>query len=128
MSEGKITKLFTFEGLNRKEVEVAGAGDIVMIAGLPDIYIGETICENAEQEILPAINIDEPTISLNFLVNNSPFAGLDGKFVTNRQLKERLAKELQEINDKYFRLRIRNDAFAAASEHSGTALNCACAA
>lgn len=94
---GKITKLFTFEGLTRKEVDEATAGDIVMIAGLPDIYIGETICENESQDTLPAINIDEPTISLNFLVNNSPFAGRDGKYVTNRQIKERLEKEL-EIN------------------------------
>ncbi|PLX27860.1 translational GTPase TypA [Candidatus Parcubacteria bacterium] len=92
---GKITKLFTFEGLNRKEVDEAEAGDIVMTAGLPNIFIGETICENSDQELLPAINIDEPTISLNFLVNSSPFAGRDGKFVTNSQLKERLKKELE---------------------------------
>jgi len=95
--KGKITKLYTFQGLERKEVEMAEAGDIVMIAGLSDIYIGETICENENQECLPAIKIDEPTISLNFLVNNSPLAGKEGKFVTNRQLKERLEKEL-EIN------------------------------
>ena len=95
--KGKITKLFTFEGLKRKEVKKAQAGDIIMTAGLPDIYIGETICLDAEQEALPAINIDEPTISLNLFVNSSPFAGRDGKFVTNRQLKERLEKEL-EIN------------------------------
>jgi len=93
--ERKITKLFTFEGLNRKEVNEASAGDIVMVAGLPNIYIGETICDNENTEILPAINIDEPTISLNFLINNSPFAGREGKFVTNRQLKERLEKELE---------------------------------
>ncbi len=93
--EGKISKLFTFEGLKRKEIKSAGAGDIVMIAGLPNIYIGETICENANQEALPAINIDEPTISLNLFINNSPFAGKDGKYVTNRQLKERLEKELE---------------------------------
>ncbi|MDO8260523.1 MAG: translational GTPase TypA [Candidatus Magasanikbacteria bacterium] len=92
---GKINKLYTFEGLKRKEVDEANAGDIVMIAGLPDIYIGETICENPDQEALPAINIDEPTISLNFLVNNSPFAGREGKFVTSRQIKERLEKELE---------------------------------
>jgi len=92
---GKITKLFTFRGLKREEVASAGAGDIVMIAGLPDIYIGETICADAKQESLPAINIDEPTISLNFLVNNSPCAGREGKFVTNRQLRERLQKELE---------------------------------
>ncbi len=95
--EGKIAKLFTFEGLSRKEVRRAGAGDIIMIAGLPDIFIGETICENAQQKALPAINIDEPTISLELLVNDSKFAGNDGKYVTNRQLRERLKKEL-EIN------------------------------
>jgi len=93
--EGKIIKLFTFEGIKRKEVVEAKAGDIIMVAGLPNIFIGETICTNAEQEALPAINIDEPTISLNLFVNNSPFAGKDGKYVTNRQLKERLEKELE---------------------------------
>lgn len=96
-TSGKITKLYTFEGLNKKEVAEAEAGDIVMIAGLPSIYIGETICANAEQEPLPSIKIDEPTISLNFLVNDSPFAGREGKFVTSRQIRERLEKEL-EIN------------------------------
>ncbi|MCH8305826.1 MAG: GTP-binding protein, partial [Candidatus Marinimicrobia bacterium] len=94
---GTVNKLFTFEGVNRKEVDSASAGDIVMIAGISDIYIGETICENESQETLPAIDIDEPTISLDFLVNNSPFAGREGKYVTNRQLRERLEKEL-EIN------------------------------
>ncbi|MBU1445726.1 translational GTPase TypA [Patescibacteria group bacterium] len=92
---GKIVKLFTFEGLKRKEVQSAEAGDIVMISGLPNIFIGETICENEDQEALPAIDIDEPTISLNMLINNSPFAGREGKFVTNRQLKDRLEKELE---------------------------------
>jgi GTP-binding protein len=94
---GKVTKLFTFEGIARKDVKEAKAGDIVMIAGLPDIYIGETICLDENQEMLPAIEVDEPTISLNFLVNNSPFAGREGKFVTNTQIRERLEKEL-EIN------------------------------
>jgi GTP-binding protein len=97
VEKGKITKLFTFDGLEKKEVDEASAGDIVMIAGLPDIYIGETICADPEQESLPAINIDEPTISLNFLVNNSPFGGKEGKFVNNQKLRERLMKEL-EIN------------------------------
>ncbi len=91
----KITKLFTFYGLEKKEVDEAVVGDIVMVAGLPDIYIGETISENASQPLLPGIKIDEPTISLNFLVNNSPLAGQEGKFVTIRQLKERLKKELE---------------------------------
>ncbi len=93
----KITKLFTFWGLVRKEVSEATAGDIVMVAGLTDVNIGETIIDSADQPALPAIKIDEPTIALEFLVNNSPLAGREGKFVTSRQLKERLAKEL-EIN------------------------------
>lgn len=92
---GKVTKLYTFEGLDRKDIEEAGAGDIVMLAGLSDIFIGETICENADQTPLHAINVDEPTIALNFLVNNSPFAGREGKFVTTRQIRERLEKELE---------------------------------
>jgi GTP-binding protein len=94
---GKITKIFTFEGLTRKEVPEATAGDIIMIAGIPEIYIGDTVCENQDQEALPAIKVDEPTISLNFLVNDSPFAGREGKFVTGRQIRERLEREL-EIN------------------------------
>jgi GTP-binding protein len=93
----KITKLFTFEGISRKEVTEAIAGDIVLFAGLEDAYIGETVCEDDKQETLPSINIDEPTISLNFLVNDSPFAGREGKFVTGRQIRERLEREL-EIN------------------------------
>ncbi len=92
---GKISNVFTFYGLNRKEIDLAVAGDIVMIAGLPDIYIGETICENKDQTILPAIKIDEPTISLDLMVNSSPFAGQEGKYVTNSKLKERLEKELE---------------------------------
>ena len=94
---GKITKLFTFSGIKRKEVESATSGDIVLLAGIPDIYIGETLCEDESVEMMPHIAIDEPTISLNFLVNDSPFAGKEGKYVTSRQLKERLEKEL-EIN------------------------------
>src|ERR1035437_7873475 len=94
---GKVTKLFMFEGINRKEVTEATSGDIVLLAGIPDIYIGETLCEDESVEPLPHIAIDEPTISLNFLVNDSPFAGKEGKFVTSRQIKERLEKEL-EIN------------------------------
>jgi GTP-binding protein len=94
---GKITKLYTFEGLIRKDVQEAIAGDIVMIAGIPEIYIGDTVCETQDQIALPAIKVDEPTISLNFLVNDSPFAGKEGKFVTGRQIRERLEREL-EIN------------------------------
>lgn len=91
----KIVKLFTFMGMKREEVTEAVAGDIVMIAGIPDIFIGETISTNKEAELLPAITIDEPTIVLDFLVNNSPFAGKEGKFVTSRQIRERLERELE---------------------------------
>lgn len=92
---GAILKIYTFEGLTRKEVPEAVAGDIVMLAGLPNIYIGDTVCADAGQPLLPAIKVDEPTIALNFLVNNSPFAGREGKYVTSRQIKERLEKELE---------------------------------
>ncbi|MFH1759427.1 MAG: translational GTPase TypA [Patescibacteria group bacterium] len=95
--KGKITKLFTFEGLNRKEVNEASAGDIVMIAGLPEIFIGQTLLQNEDGEALPAIAVDEPTVSFFMFVNNSPFAGRVGKYVTGRQIRERLKKEL-EIN------------------------------
>jgi GTP-binding protein len=93
--EGKITKLFSFNGLNRVEAQSAEAGDIVMLAGVADIDIGETIAGDASVEPLPAIAVDEPTIALNFLVNNSPFAGREGKFVTTRQIRERLERELE---------------------------------
>lgn len=92
---GKVTKLFSFTGLTRVEADAAVAGDIVLIAGLTDIDIGETIAASADAEALPAIAVDEPTIALNFLVNNSPFAGREGKYVTSRQLRERLEKELE---------------------------------
>jgi GTP-binding protein len=90
-----VTKLFTFSGLDRTAVEEASAGDIVMVSGFSTIDIGETLCESAEQEALPAITVDEPTVSVMFLVNSSPFAGRDGKYVTNKQLRERLEKELE---------------------------------
>jgi GTP-binding protein len=93
--KAKLTKLYTFEGVQKKEVEVATAGDIIMLAGIPDIYIGETISTDENIEALPAIKIDEPTISLDFLVNDSPFAGREGKFVTGRQIRERLEKEME---------------------------------
>ncbi len=91
----RITKLFSFEGTVRKEVAEASAGDIVLIAGVADVNIGETFCTNPDVPSLPAIAIDEPTISLNFLVNDSPFAGREGKFVTSRQIRDRLERELQ---------------------------------
>jgi len=95
IKQANIAKIKTFEGLVTKEVEEVTSGDLVMIAGIPDIYIGDTICENENQESLPAITIDDPTISMNLFVNNSPFAGKDGHFVTSRQIKERLEKELE---------------------------------
>ncbi len=95
--QGRVVKLFTFKGLQKVEAAEVVAGDIVMVAGLIDIFIGETVTDNAATEPLPAIAIDEPTITLNFLVNNSPFAGREGKFVTTRQIRERLEREL-EIN------------------------------
>ena len=92
---GKITKLFTFKGLEKIDTPEATAGDIVLVAGLPDIYIGETVTDNAEAIPLPAIAIDEPTIALTFLINNSPFGGREGKFITSRQLREYLERELE---------------------------------
>jgi len=95
MRTGRITKVFTFKGLERVEVPEAPMGDIALLAGLPDIYIGETITTDEQAAPLPAIAVDEPTITLNFLVNNSPFAGREGKYVTGRQIRERLQKELE---------------------------------
>ncbi|PJC37487.1 translational GTPase TypA [Candidatus Peregrinibacteria bacterium CG_4_9_14_0_2_um_filter_53_11] len=92
---GKITKLFVFEGLKQVEVESVEAGDICAAAGIDDITIGETIADKANPVPLPMIEIDEPTMEMNFLVNNSPFAGREGKFVTNRHLRERLDRELE---------------------------------
>jgi len=92
---GKITKIFGFRGTAREELSEAESGDIVLIAGLPDIFIGETIMSDENGEQLPAITIDEPTIALDFLVNDSPFAGREGKFVTGRQIGDRLKKELE---------------------------------
>jgi GTP-binding protein len=92
---GKVTKIFTFRGVTRVETDEAMAGDIVMIAGIPNIFIGDTVTTDASVEPLPAITVDEPTIELNFLVNNSPFAGREGKFVTSRQIRERLERELE---------------------------------
>ncbi len=93
--QGKVIKMFTFKGLQKIETEEVTAGDIAMIAGLTDIFIGETVCDSTDAQPLPAIAIDEPTITLNFLVNNSPFAGKEGKFVTTRQIRERLERELE---------------------------------
>ncbi len=91
----RISKLFVTEGIKKVEKDVAYFGDIVTVAGCADISIGDTICEKDVINPLPPIEIEKPTLSMNFLVNNSPFAGQSGKFLTNRHLKERLDKELE---------------------------------
>ncbi|TJY43399.1 translational GTPase TypA [Cohnella pontilimi] len=93
--QARIEKLFGFQGLKRNEIEEAAAGDIVALAGLKDINIGETVADPANPEQLPVLTIDEPTLQMTFLVNNSPFAGREGKWVTSRKLRERLFKELE---------------------------------
>lgn len=94
-SKGKITKLFGFHDLGRVEIQEASAGDIVGIAGFSDIQIGETLCDPENPQALPLIKVDEPTLQMNFSVNDSPFAGQEGKFVTSRQLRKRLYTELE---------------------------------
>ncbi len=94
-TQGKIAKLFTYEGLKRVEAEEIEAGDIVAIAGIQDINIGETICDVNHPEKIEFVNIDEPTVSMTFSVNDGPFAGKEGKFVTSRHIRDRLMKELE---------------------------------
>jgi GTP-binding protein len=91
----KISKVYTFEGLDRVEVKEISAGDIVAIAGIPDIYVGETIADSEEAAPLPAIRVDPPTLAMTFVINNSPFSGRDGKYVTSRHLHARLIKETE---------------------------------
>ena len=93
--KGKVVKLSTFKGISKVETPEAFAGDIVMIAGFEDINIGDTLTDSDAAEPLPAIKVDEPTIALQFMPNSSPFAGREGKYVTSRQIKERLEKELE---------------------------------
>lgn len=92
--KGRILKVMGYEGLSRVEVSHAGAGDIVAISGIDDISISDTLCDPSEIEALPTLTVDEPTISMTFQVNTSPFAGQDGRFVTSRQIRERLHQEL----------------------------------
>lgn len=94
-SNVKTGRVYTYEGLSRRETETVPAGDIVCISGLGDINIGETICDLNCIDPLPVIEVDEPTISMNFIVNNSPFAGQEGEFVTSRHLRARLFRELE---------------------------------
>lgn len=91
----RIAKLYQFEGLKRVECDTATVGDIVCVSGVQDINIGETICSNDCVEPIPFVKIDEPTVSMNFIVNNSPFAGREGKYVTSRNLRDRLFKEIE---------------------------------
>ena len=91
----KVSKLYQFEGLKRTEVEEAKMGDLICISGIASLNIGETLCDPEHIDPLPFIKIDEPTISMNFVVNNSPFAGREGKFVTSRNIRDRLFKEVE---------------------------------
>jgi GTP-binding protein len=95
VSKGKISNLYVYEGLKRVQVKEAQAGDIVVLAGMSEVTIGDTICDPTDIKPLPPIIVEEPTMSMNFLVNTSPFAGKVGKFVTTRNIKERLEKELE---------------------------------
>lgn len=90
----KVSRLFTYHGLKRQEVEEAHAGDIVTVAGSESIHVGETICHRDYPEAIPVMNIDEPTMAMTFIINDSPFAGNEGKYVTSRHLENRLRKEI----------------------------------
>ena len=93
--QGKIAAVYTYEGLKRSTAESAGAGEVVCLSGITDIEIGETLCDPAKVEPLPFVEIDQPVMSMTFSINNSPFAGREGSFVTSRHLRERLYKELE---------------------------------
>ena len=95
IEHGKIAKLFTYVGLKRTEVESVQAGDIVCLSGIPDINIGDTICDSNNPEKIDFVDIDEPTVAMTFSVNNGPFAGREGQFVTSRHIRDRLFKELE---------------------------------
>jgi GTP-binding protein len=91
----RVSKIFGFFGLKRQEIQEAYAGDLIAVSGMEDINVGETVCPVEHQEPLPVLRIDEPTLQMTFLVNNSPFAGKEGKFVTSRKIEERLRAQLQ---------------------------------
>ena len=95
ITQGRIAKVYTHGGLNKVEVEEGKAGDIIELAGLPDINIGDTICDFNHPEKIPFVDIDEPTVSMTFSVNNGPFAGKEGQFITSRHIRDRLFKELE---------------------------------
>ena len=91
----RVTKLFGFFGLKREEIQTAKAGDLIAVSGMEDINVGETVCPTDHQEALAPLRIDEPTLQMTFLVNNSPFAGREGKWVTSSKIEERLRSQLQ---------------------------------
>ena len=91
----RVSSIFTYNGLNREDAQEASLGDIIALSGIPDCNIGETIADSVNPEALPFVEIDEPTLSMNFMVNDSPFAGREGEFVTSRHLRDRLLKELE---------------------------------
>lgn len=94
-SNYRVSSIFTYNGLNREDIQEASLGDIIALSGIPDCNIGETIADATNPEALPFVEIDEPTLSMNFMVNDSPFAGKEGEFVTSRHLRDRLLKELE---------------------------------
>ena len=114
-AQGKVAKLFTYQGLKRTEVEEASAGDIVSLSGIADINIGDTICDPNNVEKIPFVDIDEPTVSMTFSVNDGPFAGREGQFVTSRHLRDRLFKELE----RNVSLRVKETDRAESFEVSG---------
>ncbi len=115
VTQGKIAKVYTHVGLNKVEVEEGKAGDIIELAGLPDINIGDTICDFNNPEKIPFVDIDEPTVSMTFSVNNGPFAGKEGKFITSRHIRDRLFKELE----RNVSLRVKETDSADSFEVSG---------
>ncbi len=111
----RVTKLYTFEGLKRVECEKADAGDIVCLSGVQDINIGDTICDPEHLDKIPFVDIDEPTVSMTFSVNNGPFAGQDGQYITSRHIRDRLFKEL----DRNVSLRVKETESPDSFEVSG---------
>ena len=115
ITQGKIAKVYTHMGLDKVEVETGKAGDIIEIAGIPEINIGDTICDFNHPEKIPFVDIDEPTVSMTFSVNNGPFAGKEGQFITSRHIRDRLFKELE----RNVSLRVKETDSADSFEVSG---------
>ena len=115
ITQGRIAKVYTHVGLNKVEVEEGKAGDIIELAGIPDINIGDTICDFNNPEKIPFVDIDEPTVSMTFSVNNGPFAGKEGQFITSRHIRDRLFKEI----DRNVSLRVKETESPDSFEVSG---------